>query len=805
MITFEQFPETLTTRPTVCSWSINRLDAFWRTAGNQLGHRSYDGTWQVETIATSVTADPVACSWGPNRIDLFWDKGDGHLRQRTYASGWQPEVDLVVTQRPISRPGVCSWAANRLDLFWRNAANNLCHKWFDAGAWSGEEVFTLAAPFQMASAPTACSWGNGRIDVFWRGPSGSLIHQWYDGRWQGPEDLGGNFVDDPCAESWAPNVIDVFVRNPDNSIGHRWFDEGWHAWLNREGLTRTSPCVASWSDARLDLFVVGIDDHVWHGWWSGQPVATHRAEVKTVWQFLRDYGGSDKVQRLLTSIACGNLNGGCSGAMISPHIFLTASHCGGPGWTGGVSFYRINQFAEPADDRSQQLSQPYPARAFPWQDSGIGGNPQRGDTVLWWVPDGPDGIPPGIKYGYLELSELPVSVGARSYSFWQNPAIRLDTTLLYSEGVATAKLEDPNWLGKYTQFTTWTAGGASGSANLVAEAGHGHRVVGVTQGGPSSGGPSRNVPDAEQLVREYDSDRNAVIDAIDYDWLMTRVQQDFHYFLFTTPFELSRWMAVPGGSGTSLGSRTSSLSGWPRMTGTATKQDGFWNHFARFRPNRSHRITVVASGSASGGRPAYVKFRSDSTGHEVRFDFVPGSNAARFNGRVALGSATDYRLILGAAEGTTVTIEQLAVVCEGQPIGFNTHDERRAWEYAADARPTSWGARGSNSFAGAVLGPTTTPGWGLRNRQLALLPNTNYRIRFDVLPVRGPGGTQTCFAAVQELGGASVGQRRFDFVPGDIVRTHEFNVATGAGAKCLVFGADAANVYLVGDIQIDAI
>ncbi|MDP8909191.1 MAG: hypothetical protein M3N47_08780 [Chloroflexota bacterium] len=207
-------------------------------------------------------------------------------------------------------------------------------------------------------------------------------------------------------------------------------------------MTIASPAAASWGDGRLDLFVVGLDGNLWHGWYNGQPVATRFDELKTLWGFLRTYRGADKIQRLLNSFACGTINyGNCSGAMISPHIFLTAAHCGGPGWTGEISFYRINQFASPPDDRAQRLSPSYRAKVFPWQD--FAGLPSPGDTVLWWVPDGSDGIPPGIKYGYLELSERPAPVGTEAYSFWQNPAIRLNTTLLYSEGVAESKATTP--------------------------------------------------------------------------------------------------------------------------------------------------------------------------------------------------------------------------------------------------------------------------------------------------------------------------------------------------------------------------
>ena len=54
-------------------------------------------------------------------------------------------------------------------------------------------------------------------------------------------------------------------------------------------------------------------------------------DKQTLWEFWRDYAGDDKVRRLMNSQSVGIIGGGCTGTMISPHIFLSAAHCGGPG------------------------------------------------------------------------------------------------------------------------------------------------------------------------------------------------------------------------------------------------------------------------------------------------------------------------------------------------------------------------------------------------------------------------------------------------------------------------------------------
>jgi hypothetical protein len=807
MFNLEQFSDACTNQAAACCWAAGRIDVFWRGRGDRLQHRWYErDSWGTETLPDTVTGNPTACSWGPNRIDLFWREPSGALHHKWYDGRWGAET---LDAQLNSAPAACSWGPNRIDLFWREPSGALHHRWYD-GRWGDE---TLSSS-QLHDAPAACSGGLGRIDLFWRSASGSLVHRYFDrGGWSSEQDLGGMFQDVPTACSWVPGVVDAFVRASDNSIWHRWYDEGWHSWVAREGQTPVAPGVTTWGDGRIDIFMAGLGGQLWHGSYHGQPVATRGPQVKTLWGFLRDYTRPDKIERLHNSFAAGLLNGGCSGAMASPHIFLTASHCGGPGWTGGVQFYRIDPFALPPDHRSQQITAPYAARTFPWQDSGLGGDARlHGDTVLWWLEDGEDGVPPGIKYGYQEISELDVEIGTIAYSFWSNPAIRLDKTLLYSSGAADSRqIEDTGVFGRYTHYLMWTAPGASGSTNLVADGDHRNRVVGVTQGG---GGLSRSVPDAAKFLSEYDADHNRVIDAIDYDWLMTAPIQRFYLFFFDSPFRLSRWVAVPNGSGTSPGDPIESLGGFPAMTGTAAtatqpaKTDGYWNHFARFQANHTYRLSVAARGNQDGSAPAqfsYVKFRSDRSGHEVRFDFRPQATADRFTGRITLGAHSDYRLILGTDPGTSVVIESLAITLEGPPLEFASHDERRSWEYINDSQPTSWGTRGADSFGGAVVGPTTA-GWGLRNRFLGLLRNTRYRIRFEVRPIRGVARIRACYARLQDLGGAISGELRWDFTPAAAPASQEFVAATGDGAaKTLVFGIDHDAIYLVGAVVIEPV
>ena len=78
------------------------------------------------------------------------------------------------------------------------------------------------------------------------------------------------------------------------------------------------------------------------------PVTSGLADSRkqTTWEFLATYHGADRSVRLLQRFAVGELrDGSCSGAMVSPHLYLTAAHCGGPGWTGSVQFFRQDSWS----------------------------------------------------------------------------------------------------------------------------------------------------------------------------------------------------------------------------------------------------------------------------------------------------------------------------------------------------------------------------------------------------------------------------------------------------------------------------
>lgn len=194
------------------------------------------------------------------------------------------------------------------------------------------------------------------------------------------------------------------------------------------------------------------------------PALAALSDPWTLWEFMRNYTGADKIDRLHNSFAVGTR--GCSGTMISPHLYLSAAHCGGP--LINVRFYHIDEDAPGPAPQYQQQSQPYRGRPLPWQSFIHPTGTQEGDTQLFWLEDGSDGVPPGIKYGYIELSVPASVVGEQLYSFWFNPQDGLADTVLYSDGVVTTvgtqPIGDPPLY--FAKSDLYTQGGASGSSVL---------------------------------------------------------------------------------------------------------------------------------------------------------------------------------------------------------------------------------------------------------------------------------------------------------------------------------------------------
>lgn len=530
-------------------------------------------------------------------------------------------------------------------------------------------------------------------------------------------------------------------------------------------------------------------------------IVTSLPSARTIWEFMREYSGADRATRLQKSFAVGNLLAGCSGAMISPHIFMTAAHCGGPGWTGFVRFIRIDEDSANPGPTSQAYSEMYYARTFPWQTLGTD-TAGAGDTILWWLDNGSDGVPPGIKYGYLELNPNAVRNGDQAYSFWVNPVdtfngLPLDWTIIYSSGSATQRY-DGGWRGPSTDFNMYGTGGASGSAVSSAS---GYDVIGVTSAAPLAGGTPRTTADTDYFLRRFDSDRNSVLDPVEHDWLMTQPLQNFYLFQFNTPLRRAQWMKNP----ITEGSFTTETGGWTGKvtSGSDGDADGLWHRTAKFTPNATYRISAAVMGS--GNQMSYVRFWSDSAGGgaQVMWRFHAGTNLSRVAGRVTLGNFPDYRLIIGTGPNSTLHVQDLAIVREdATTLNFETGEERRSWEYVGSSYVTSWGIGGSNDFSGVVVGPCTLC---LLNRYVGFRQNAQYTVTFTARHVSG-ATSGTPFVRIQNLDGVEVFNHNWQFNSAgeQLSITVTFRNGSARG-QTLTFGTDSDLRFMVDDIRIQEV
>lgn len=832
MFATEVLTDTAPSDPDVC-WVPDRLALVWGETPSTLRwtvmpfKAGEEQVWRPgsamvrERFGTPVSVCPMADALPVDRrrrLDLFWGNPDGALvHGRLMDTDALPTRALVETQivdlpRTVrGRPAALAATEERRNVFWREG-DRIRHAWRDdRGRWD-TEVWR----HRTASEPDACSWADGRVDVCWIGPTGGVHHLYFaGGRWSALDDLGHpdgvTFDGTPVVRTWGVDVLDVWARASDGAVWHKWYDRGWRNWRLDGIHTRRSFRVGS-QNGRFDAVFRTDEDRIAHGWWGGEAI-TGRTDAMTFWDFLTSVDGQTRVQRLTAAFATGRLDDRGSGIMVSPHLFMTASHVGGPGSSGTVRFFHLDQMSPHPDLESQRSSHAYTARALSWQDSGISQVPgQLGDTVLYRLDDddGPDPIAPGVRHGYVDLSTASAALGQDVYTFWTNPASRFPPTLLYGRSRVDHVFDERGggdlWRGRSFTAPLYTIGGSSGSATLSPQ--HGDRVVGVTQGGHPG---TRVWVESAEFVEDHDSSGNGIVDAVEYDWAFTAVKQPVHVFTFNTSNERMRWVAVPGGTYADQ-LPDGRLGGHPRMTVNHLSErerrdrhgeEGWRAMYSTFGGGRAHRFSVVASGdrgAADLDDYAVLVWWSESTGDRVRARFAPRQRPGRFEGVVRLGDHEDYRLELGTALGSTTVVEQLCVIDERHAVGFGTHDERRMWEFSDECRPTAWGVGDRAGFSGAVLGPTTAD-WGLRNRHLAIPQGDNVQLTVTVEHVSGDG--KECFVGLAGLDGQVHAMANWNGTPGQ----RQVVLQIGARARwepplCLIAGCRSRSVFLVRDVGV---
>ncbi|HKE93938.1 MAG TPA: peptidoglycan DD-metalloendopeptidase family protein [Povalibacter sp.] len=166
-----------------------------------------------------------------------------------------------------SAPNCISWQPNRIDCFAQGASNQLIHRFFWAGSWSGWEDLGGV----LTSAPSCTSWARNRIDCFARGTDNSMHHRWWDGsRWNGWENLGGGLASQPNCIARAPNRINCFIQGTDAALWMKdWNGSQWSIWQRLDGVLTSAPVCVARSTSKIDCFVRGSTNHLHHRAWNG--------------------------------------------------------------------------------------------------------------------------------------------------------------------------------------------------------------------------------------------------------------------------------------------------------------------------------------------------------------------------------------------------------------------------------------------------------------------------------------------------------------------------------------------------------
>jgi hypothetical protein len=219
-------------------------------------------TWWTARLDSGVDV----ASWGPGRLDVFTRGNDQQLWHKWFDSGqwsgWEPLGGTLT-----SDPTAVSRSDGVIDVFARGGDNQLVQRAFVRGqGWSA----WVHHGGTLTSAPDAASWGAQRVDVFARGGDNQLVHLFFDGSWAPSWDhLGGTLTSAPSAVSWGPSRIDVFARGGSNELVHRYYAGGWAgSWDHLGGTLTSGPDAASWGSSRLDVFARGGDGQLVHRYYA---------------------------------------------------------------------------------------------------------------------------------------------------------------------------------------------------------------------------------------------------------------------------------------------------------------------------------------------------------------------------------------------------------------------------------------------------------------------------------------------------------------------------------------------------------
>lgn len=530
---------------------------------------------------------------------------------------------------------------------------------------------------------------------------------------------------------------------------------------------------------------------------------------------------------------------GCSGNMIGPNILMTAAHCG-PG-APNVNFKVYKE---------RDRTQPETEQVRCWEM--IQTLPSNSDVSLLYCPN-INGLPPGLKYGYMDFDASPPQEGQPLYSIWRNPVTNLSISdaVLYSAGKITVT-GDMSFGGRGVYMDIWSALGASGSASIRPDNQRIH--IGPQSGGSSdpAGAPlkgamsmydylntavldtincmpqpcapqintqqltAKGVTNLSQFEGLLDKNHNNVFDIQEaVEKIDGEVRRD-HYWL---GFESERRNALWG-----LGNPSQVIVRFQPSdlyVNLDIRAGGLWalrHDRLNLKANTDYRVSVMVHTNATGHSHA-LSFRLSSGGavtdsHDIPTNPGTGWEMNTFHLRTG-GSNSNNTLLIVSNAAVNASLAAVSLIEEGSLMDFDTHDKRANWRNDSNGArtfilPDGRGASDSPDWA-AVVGPTAgviaNGSWPARNRQLAFVQGESYQICFQHRQYRGAVPQRDWGIMQLKSGSTVIAEERFRPLYGAWTRHCTNFFAVPSGDNNLRFGL--MNVfgrvipsYLVDDIEI---
>lgn len=532
------------------------------------------------------------------------------------------------------------------------------------------------------------------------------------------------------------------------------------------------------------------------------------------------------------SYAAANV-GGCSGNMIGPNTLMTAAHCDFGAFATPVS---VTFKAYRSLDRSTFDTEVVSC----WKT--IQTLPSGSDVALFYCPN-INGLPPGLKYGYMDFDASSPRVGQPLYSVWRNNVGTIGTindAVLYSPGKITFQQFGFN-------MDLWGNYGGSGSAHIRPDT---HRIHIGPASTATPDGPGRyaipmydylntaildttqsvpqinkqqlpvklklpNVTDLSQFDGLLDKNHNNVFDIQEAIERIDGEARRNHYWLgFQSERRNALWqVSNSGGVAVRFQPSNQDVNLDIRSGGLLALVHNKLN----LKPSTDYRVSVMVH-TNSTSHPHALSFRLLSVGlvdvHDIPTNPGTGWEMNTFHLRTGSNSSALYIVSKGAVNAS---LANLSLIEEGALMDFDTHDKRVNWRNDSngqrafilpDGRKTTADGPDWAAQVGPTPGVTAAGSWPLRNRQLAFVAGGVYQICFHHRHYRSAVSATYDWASMRLTSGNKViANQMFRPQADRWTRTCTGFFTVESGDNNLQFGLSegvpqGVRSYLVDDIEI---